>query len=277
MKCELWKFDLKELNTATKFYHENGFVGFDNVLNNDEVKQLDIAYNETVSTGTYREDIASPHNSNDAIFMHRLYEKFAKDRRILKIVADIFGTNNFDLQHTKFNAKHSQKGALLDVPWHQDFAYFPHSNPDLVAILIHFDNEDETTGSLEMIPKSHKWGVLSHCKDGKFKYSYTGEKDLNEEDKVLIKGKAGMVTAHHSLTLHYSKSNSNNDSKRRLLILQYRRCDAVQLSGVIWKSNGYQVSKYADYSKVRFFDNYTIENRNNGKMFDLYNKLSPDI
>ena len=64
---------------------------------------------------------------------------------------------------------------------------------------------------------------------------------------------------------------------RRLIIFQYRSQDALQLSGAIWKSNGYQVEENTSHGKVRFPNGTIIENRGmNGRLFDIYGKLKPD-
>ena len=67
-----------------------------------------------------------------------------------------------------------------------------------------------------------------------------------------------------------------NNKDRRLIVYEYRAQDALQLSGAIWNSNGYQVEKNTNNGKVRFPNGIVIENRgNNGKLFDIYGKFKP--
>ena len=83
------------------------------------------------------------------------------------------------------------------------------------------------------------------------------------------------MTFHHCLTLHSSEPKKNNKD-RRLIVFEYRAQDALQLSGAIWKSNGYQVEENTNDGKARFPNGIVIENRgNNGKLFDIYGKLKP--
>ena len=41
------------------------------------------------------------------------------------------------------------------VEWHQDLAYFPHTNPDLVNTLIYLDDATEENGCLQVLPRQH--------------------------------------------------------------------------------------------------------------------------
>ena len=61
-----------------------------------------------------------------------------------------------------------------------------------------------------------------------------------------------------------------------MIVFQYRSQDALQLSGAIWKSNGYQVEENTN-TKVRFPNGLIIENRGTGgRLYDIYGKLKPD-
>ena len=161
------------------------------------------------------------------------------------------------------------------IKWHQDFPFFPHTNYDLIACSIHLDDEEIDSGPLKVIPQSHELGALSHCTDGKFMYHCTDEKKIDDDKSTVLKCNAGDVTFHHCLTLHSSEPKKNNKD-RRLIVFEYRAQDALQLSGAIWKSNGYQVEENTNNGNARFPNGLVIENRgNNGKLFDIYGKLKP--
>ena len=106
-------------------------------------------------------------------------------------------------------------------------------------------------------------------------YHCTDEKKIYDDKSTVLKCNAGDVTFHHCLTLHSSEPKKN-DKDRRLIVYEYRAQDALQLSGAIWKSNGYQVEENTNDGKARFPNGIVIENRgNNGKLFDIYGKLKP--
>jgi len=185
-----------------------------------------------------------------------------------------------ELQHSKFNAKPLHDKGAGEVNWHQDYAFFPHTNYDLIACLVHLDTEGMDAGPLRCLPGSHKWGPLSHVgPDGRFAYQYTGGKDLSAIPGVHLMGSAGMVTFHHGLTLHTS-APKQRAGHRRFVIFQYRAQDAKQLAGVIWNCHGMQVEADASpkQSLARFPDGSIVELRGiGGRLFDVAGQLKPNV
>ena len=62
------------------------------------------------------------------------------------------------LQTTKLNTKAPGGGAAVE--WHQDWAFYPHTNDDLLAIGLILADVDEANGPLMVIPGSHKGPTL---------------------------------------------------------------------------------------------------------------------
>ena len=54
----------------------------------------------------------------------------------------------------KINIKAPEYGAAVE--WHQDWAFYPHTNDDLLAIGVALDDCEEENGPLMVIPGSHK-------------------------------------------------------------------------------------------------------------------------
>jgi ectoine hydroxylase-related dioxygenase (phytanoyl-CoA dioxygenase family) len=217
-------------------------------------------------------------DGNDAIYRHPVFEKYLKDERIINIAKKILNASSgLELQHSKLNSKPLQdKGAGL-IEWHQDYPFFPHTNLDLVAVGIHFDDEDEDSGSMRVVPGSHKLGILSHCdEEGKFVYKCTDQK-FDDSKTVLMTCPAGTVTVHHCLTLHQS-SPKRNDKHRRFLVYQVRTDDNIQISGVLWKCTGYEITGSSkNKGRVRFMDGTSVENRGvEGRLYDKFAKLAPN-
>ena len=270
-----WNFSIKQKDEAISYYRKNGIVGFHDLLNSEDLNSILNGVNEAIKNGDliYNDDKFESYQ-NDIIFSHPILEKYVKDNRIVSITRELLG-NPIELQHAKFAAKPKKNKTLGGIKWHQDFPFFPHTNYDLIACSIHLDDEEVDSGPLKVIPQSHELGVLSHCTDGKFMYHCTDEKKINDNKSTVLKCNAGDVTFHHCLTLHSSEPKKNNKD-RRLIVFEYRAQDALQLSGAIWKSNGYQVEENTNDGKARFPNGIVIENRgNNGKLFDIYGKLKP--
>ena len=55
------------------------------------------------------------------------------------------------------------------VEWHQDWAFYPHTNDDILAIGVMLDDTDLENGPLMVVPGSHKGPVWNHHgEDGRF-------------------------------------------------------------------------------------------------------------
>lgn len=268
------RFKYKDL--AKAFFKENGFVVFEDVLTDEDIANFLKAYDECIKEGKikWKEEVAYE-SINDAIFLHPTFEKYVKDKRLVNIAETLLGTE-IELQHSKINDKPRLKkeGETKEaVEWHQDFPFFPHTNFDMLAPTIHFDDEDEGSGALKMIPGSHK-SQFSHVKNGEFIYKCSEE--IPTEKAVTLTGKKGMITAHHGLTLHASAPR-NKGEHRRTMVYQYRARDAIQIAGVIWKCYGYQVKEYKTPRMARLEGGIKFEMRGDkGRLFDIYGKLAPD-
>jgi ectoine hydroxylase-related dioxygenase (phytanoyl-CoA dioxygenase family) len=127
----------------------------------------------------------------------------------------------------KLNMK--QPGYGSPVEWHQDWAFYPHTNDDLLAVGVVIDDMTEENGPLLVIPGSHKGPIYDHNLDGHFCGAVT-DPAFSDKTAVSIMVKAGGITIHHVRMLHGSMVNMS-DHPRRLLLFQYCAIDAFPLSG----------------------------------------------
>jgi phytanoyl-CoA hydroxylase len=108
-------------------------------------------------------------------------------------------------------------------PLHQDNSYFgvtPHSHG--VTCWIAVDDATEENGCMRYIPGSHKFGLLPH-KQISAAHLTPEASDLGREMPVPVP--AGAAIFHHLLTLHSSKANTS-DKSRRAWALHYANRDA---------------------------------------------------
>src|SRR3546814_12432932 len=54
------------------------------------------------------------------------------------------------------------------VEWHQDWAFYPHTNDDILAVGVIIDDMSEENGPLMVFPGSHRGPVHDHHADGVF-------------------------------------------------------------------------------------------------------------
>jgi phytanoyl-CoA hydroxylase len=159
---------------------------------------------------------------------HPEYARAARHPRIVAALQDLWGTVRFDTG--KLNMKSAGYGA--PVEWHQDWAFYPHTNDDLAAVGIMLDDCDLDNGPMLVLPGSHRGPVYDHHgPDGRF----CGAIDpaacgVDVSRAVPCLGKAGSVTIHHVRAVHGSATNFSG-KPRRFLLFQYRAADAWPLLG----------------------------------------------
>lgn len=168
-----------------------------------------------------------------------LFLELARDPRIVDRVARLIGPD-LQLQHSKVTTKPPTEGRGA-APWHQDFAYFPHSNADLVAVMVALDDATPDNGCLHVVPGSHELGPLDHTEGGYFTGACSETEHFADASRhVPIELDAGSLSIHHAFTLHSSPENRIG-TERRALVFQYRAADAFQLGGDVWLDTGLQV------------------------------------
>lgn len=157
---------------------------------------------------------------------HPAFRQLAEDPRLLDCVEALIGPD-FNLQHSKLNMKPARVGSVVD--WHQDLAYFPHTNDDIVTTLVYLDDATQQNGCLQVLPRQH-FGFFDHnTPDGSFAGMISQDLDSGRFGRpVPLEGPAGSVIFMHCLTPHSSLPN-RSDRARRTLIYEYRAADAYPI------------------------------------------------
>jgi ectoine hydroxylase-related dioxygenase (phytanoyl-CoA dioxygenase family) len=157
---------------------------------------------------------------------HPAYAQCVRHPGILACLQALWGPNiRFDL--SKLNLKSAGFGS--PVEWHQDWAFYPHTNDDLAAVGVMIDDIDEHNGAMMVIPGSHKGPVYDHHVDGRFCGAIDPTRDgIDFSKAVYCTGKAGSITIHHVRAVHGSAPNTSNRS-RRFYLMQFRTADAWPL------------------------------------------------
>ena len=157
-----------------------------------------------------------------------VYADLVRHPRIVEVLQDLWGPDiRFDT--AKLNMKSAGFGAAVE--WHQDWAFYPHTNDDLAAVGVMMDDMELENGPLLIIPGSHKGAVHDHHADGKFCGAMDpGKREVDYASAIPLTGKAGSITVHHVRAVHGSAPNLSNRD-RRLLLFQFRAADAWPLLG----------------------------------------------
>lgn len=130
-------------------------------------------------------------------------------------------------QTGKLNMKSAGDGS--PVEWHQDWAFYPHTNDDLLAVGIMLDDVDETNGPLCVLPGSHRGVIYDHHANGVFCGAIDPvENPIDFSLATPLMGAAGSMTFHHVRAVHGSAPNRSARS-RNLLLFQFAAVDAFPL------------------------------------------------
>ncbi len=154
---------------------------------------------------------------------------------ILAPARDLIGPD-LRLHTTKLNMKSAGYGAAVE--WHQDYAFYPHTNDDILAIGVIIDDMESENGPLKVYPGSHRGPVHDHHVNGVFAGAFIPEEvGLNPSDAVELKGPAGSISIHHGRIIHGSALNTSERS-RRILFYEMMAADAFPIMGSMTKWDG---------------------------------------
>ena len=154
---------------------------------------------------------------------------------ILGPARDLIGPD-LRLHTSKLNMKSAGYGAAVE--WHQDYAFYPHTNDDILAIGVIIDDMASENGPLKVFPGSHKGPVYDHHVNGVFAGAFNLEDNgLNPADAVELKGPAGSISIHHGRIIHGSALNTS-DRARRILFYEMMAADAFPIMGSMTRWDG---------------------------------------
>jgi ectoine hydroxylase-related dioxygenase (phytanoyl-CoA dioxygenase family) len=168
--------------------------------------------------------IKTPHK------VHALFNDIVRSPAVLDILKQLIGPN-LRLHGSKLNMKSAQYGS--PVEWHQDWAFYPHTNDDVLAIGVLLDDCDVANGPMLVTPGTHTGEVWNHHgDDGCFAGLIDPDAIKTEIGRAIAcTGRAGSMSFHHVRALHGSAMNTS-DRSRNLLLYEIAASDAWPLLGV---------------------------------------------
>ena len=201
----------------------------------EESRSHDGAFGEPTVDGRPRFDVAPEHAAkapalrrvNNPSEIDDAYMEVMRDSAMTDMVAALIGPD-VKHHHCKINLK--LPGSHTVVRYHQDFAYTPHTNDDVVTALLMLDDMTPDNGCLMMVPGSHRGPVYSLFDDERFTgfIAPTEERGLRERE-VPVTGRAGSVCLMHTRLAHGSEPNRST-APRGLYICVYTAADAFPIA-----------------------------------------------
>ena len=158
-----------------------------------------------------------------------LFWDLARSPKLVSILQKLLG-HEVRLHGSKINMKAPHYGS--PVEWHQDWAFYPHTNDDLLAVGVMLDDTTVENGAMLVLPGTHRGPVYDHHADGSFCGAMDPSAvDLDFSKAVPTTGPAGSMSFHHVRLVHGSAQNTS-DRPRTLLLYEYAAADAWPLLGV---------------------------------------------
>lgn len=224
-------------------YRTDGLVVVPDLLNaftrqrmKDALAQW-VEQSRAVDTHTQVFDLESGHSASEPRLRrikqphkhHPVFEEFIRSEPMLAVLRDLLGPG-LRLQNSKLNLKSPRFGS--PVEWHQDWAFYPHTNDDILAVGVMLDDTSLENGAMLVVPGSHTGPTYDHHADGRFCGAIDpATPGLNLDKAVPVTGKAGAVSFHHVRAIHGSAQNRSTMS-RNFLLYEVCAADAFPLMGV---------------------------------------------
>ncbi len=234
-------------------YYEKGYLAFPEMFGNEWLQPLRGALTDVIEQtrslkeSTRRIDIESDHSAENPRLRRVAYlDEYApifwrlcSESMIPDIAADLLGPN-VRFRELMINFKWSGGGA--EVKWHQDIAFYPHTNSGTLQFLLMLEGANPEQGPLQVIPESHKGEVFPHYDEqgnwtGAIGDHHLGRVDL---DRALsLTGPPGSLSVHHSRTIHGSARNMSS-AGRPAFVLTYSAADAIPYTAPAYPSVHYR-------------------------------------
>ena len=231
---------IEQIMNMIEEYKQQGFTFIEALFNKKEMLDLQQATDELIeqsrrhNVSDEKFDLEPNHSTQNPRVQrikvphkqHPVFEEAVRNPKILEILSNLIG-ENIRFRNSKLNIKEANGGASVD--WHQDWAFYPHTNADLLAVGIMIDDIDENNAPLMIVPSSHEGATLNHHFQGVFSGSVNPDSEkIDLSTAVKLTGPAGSVSFHHVKALHGSSPNFSS-RPRRLLLFEYASADAWPL------------------------------------------------
>ena len=229
-------------NAQVSEYRENGFVVVDAVYSDDDVAEMRaeldglVAGAAGLSDHTELYDLEPTHTPTTPRVRRikhpfgqvPVFGRMGRHPRLLTVLRRLIGAD-LRMHGSKINLKSAAYGS--PVEWHQDWAFYPHTNDDVLAVGVMLDDMTPDNGPMLMIPGSHTGPTYDHHQDGCFIGAIdVAASGLDVSRAEMVTGRAGSCSFHHVRAVHGSGQNTSG-ADRRLLLYQVAAADAWDIGG----------------------------------------------
>ena len=205
-------------------YKEDGAIVVEGVLDLPTLKTMKAVLVELVEGSrkvTAHDDVydLEPGHTSEAPRVRRIktphlvdpvFKDFLSSPKLLGIVRDLLGPA-IRLHGSKLNLKAPHFGS--PVEWHQDWAFYPHTNDDLLAVGVMLDDTTVENGAMYIIPGSHKGPTYNHhdpegyfCGAMDIEAAGAGQGGFHGGNKSKRRASADETLWRHEVQVDYSRA-----------------------------------------------------------------------
>jgi len=225
-------------------FWKKGYVVVESVVSRELIEEANIVLKQLIKASCkvtssnsifdlsdqHTEHVPSVRRIKDPHLVHPVYDQIMRSEAVLDCVRALLGPD-LRMEHSKLNIKQAKGGEAVE--WHQDWAFYPHSNDDILEVGVLLEDCEEENGPLLMIPESHRGPIENHHHPEGF---FCGAIDIENatfdaKNAVSLTAKAGAITMHHVRMVHGSRSNQS-ERNRPILLIGYSAADAWPLRGI---------------------------------------------
>ena len=235
-----------------EFYFDNGYLSLPGFISKQQLLPLQQALAKVIENSrdltesTSHFDLEYGHSAKAPRLrraayvddMDDIFWELCANSIITDIATDILGPN---IRFRELMANFKWAGGGVEVKWHQDIVFYPHTNTSTCQFLLALDDISSEQGPLQVIPGSHKGPIYAHYNADNEWTGSMNQADLVEAglDKAIeLTGPAGTVTVHHSCTVHGSDKNLSHTG-RPVFVITYASADAISYTAAPYPSSHY--------------------------------------
>lgn len=198
------------------FFHANGYLlGLPPIYSREAMDQLNADLPKLLALlqpGETAKDIREWHETSTYLY------EIVMEPKIHDLVEGILGPN-FYCWGSSFFIK--EPFDMSTVGWHQDAYYWPMKPHNSVTVWLAFDDVSAENGAMQILPGSHKHGVIQHKRSAETTSILTLELEsgsFSEAETVQFQLKAGEVSLHDDRAVHGSPGNPSPRRRAGLTI-----------------------------------------------------------
>ncbi|XP_022914030.1 phytanoyl-CoA dioxygenase, peroxisomal-like isoform X2 [Onthophagus taurus] len=237
--CPVFKYTASNralTNEQRQFYEDNGFIiirGLVSPADLDRYQQrfIDFCDGKVDKGGmTVMKDLSllKEGKAKGEYLVNKIQEflyddvlfDYAKDPKIVEVVASIIGDNVTAVHSMLINKPPDAHEATSKHPLHQDLHYFPFRPADKIcASWTAMERIDEKNGCLFAVPGSHKLELYAHVyPDALTNKAYHGVIGFDDKPKVMMIMEKGDTAFFHPILLHGSGPNLTKGFRKAISV-----------------------------------------------------------